>query len=255
MKTDILTRRNLVVAAGVAGLGAAAESAAANPPRAALSGPYVDVNTPQGSLLAHARLSGNIDPSQKRFDWFDGQVMAVAGNGNVTPLISVRGHIETGMAATGNAWRLQRRLFATYYDSASGKALSDFHNPLTGARVKVSHVTGAHSESVLEEGASLHWRQDGANFYLSHAAQIDFAPLTGLSTTTHLGAIADLQDAARTTVRDIGSWTLVTAWLPWLKMGQTAGHCVLQCRRGGGMEAAADLPSEVLADAPEASIA
>lgn len=238
MADDLISRRRWVVAAGLAGLGAATTPADANNAvRSELSGPYVDVTTPRGALVTRARLTGNLDPSGRRFDWFDGRVMAVGIAGSVTPLMSVRGHIETRLDAAGaESWRMRRSLFATYYDAASLKPLSEFHNPLTGARVKVSHIDGAAAESVLDATAVGQWRQTGANFELQHSVEADFGALTGLSVTTHTGSLADLQNAALTTLPDSGSWTLVTAWLPWLKMGSTPGHCVFQCTRGGGPE-------------------
>jgi len=232
---DLISRRRWVVAAGLGGLGAAATQARAAHPSATLSGPYLDVTTPAGARRAHARLSGNLDLAAPRFDWFDGEVMAVAAGGRVTPMMKVRGHIETRLTQT---WTLKRELFATYCDATSGQPLSEFRNPLTGSTVKVSHVDGAILEGVPATGQ---WRQVGANFELQQSAEVDFGTLAGLSVTTHTGTLADLQDATLTTIPDSGSWTFVIAWLPWLEMGNTPGHCVFQCARRGG----AELPANV----------
>lgn len=230
MGDDVISRRRWVVAAGLAGLGAAATQARAADRKATLSGPYLDVTAPEGARRGQARLAGNFAPKGRRYDWFDGQVIAVAANGSVTPLFKVRGHIETHFSDT---FSLHRRLFATYYDAKSGQTLAEFRNPLTGALVKVAHINGATSESQLAAGQ---WRQAGANFEVQHSEAVDFGAVSGLSVTTHTGTLADLQDATLTTVPDSGSWTLITAWLPWLQMGNTAGHCVFQCTRTGGAE-------------------
>lgn len=260
MNPGRFTRRNMFVALGMTGLGAAgaigsSAKAGTGAPNLSLSGPYLDVGAQSGDLLARARLFGNVDPSKKRFDCFEGQVMAVAPNGNVMPFAGIRGWIETDLRRDEHGWRRYRRVFGTYHD-ASGKPLVELHNPFNGDRVSVQHLSGALSVDSIEANPVGRWGTSGANFDFQDSAQIclqsndstdgssedSIDELAGFCITSHTGAIADLQNPKLTTVPDRGTLTMVTDWLPWLKMGRAPGHCLFQCQRVGGFETLADLP-------------
>lgn len=245
MKPLSISRRKVISAGSLAGMGVigAAMSPARGEtlPHVSLSGPHIDVRTPRGALLAQARICGNLDPTKPRFDWFDGQMMGVAPNGNVTPLAAVRGFIRSEIHDEEGKWSRHRRLVCAYYDLHMGKRLEDLYNPFTGSVVKVGHIDGAVSRDELELHSAANWQACGENFEFHDSEQVSFLSdepiqcLTGLSITSHNGAIADLQDPALTTISDQGTWTIITDWLPWLAMGGcTTGHCVFQCRRGGG---------------------
>lgn len=253
MKHFSLSRRKMISAGSLAGLGAvtvAMSSAMGDAPvRAGLSGPYLDVRTSRGALMAQARICANLDPAKQRFDWFEGQMMAVAPNGNVTPLTDIRGFIESAIEGADDGWSLRRRLVCTYYDRKTGRRLDEFYNPITGTVVAVSHIEGAVARDRLEPTLAMNWRECGMNFDFQDSAQIAFHSdipmrcLAGLSITSHSGLLADLQDPALTTVSDQGTWTLITGWLPWLEMSRRAsGHCVFQCRRAGGPALASEWP-------------
>lgn len=247
------TRRKMVAALGMTGLGAAgaiasSEKAQARAADLSLSGPYLDVGTQSGDLLARARLCGNVAPSKKRFDYFDGQVMGVAPNGNVMPFAGIRGWIETELHREGKGWSRYRRVFGTYYDPLSRRPLAELHNPFNGDSVTVEHLSGVLTVDRLEMKPAGRWGQSGGNFDFQDSAQIclqsDEATegLTAFCLTSHTGEIADLQNPQLTTVPDRGTLTLVTGWLPWMKMGRVPGQCLFQCQRVGGFETVADLP-------------
>ena len=81
------------------------------------------------------------------------------------------------------------------------------------------------------------------------------SPLPGRAKTTRSVSMADIQNHDLTTVRDTGTWRVVTPWMPWLEMGQAPGHCVIDCLRGGGAMMLSELPAAIVnafADAPAA---
>jgi hypothetical protein len=253
MNADRFTRRNIFTALGVTSLGAVgaiwspkkAHSRVAN---LSLSGPYLNVGTEAGALLARARVSGNIDPSKRRFDFFDGQVMAVAPNGNVMPFAGVRGWIETELQRDDRGWLRSRRIFGTYYEQSTGHSLAELHNPFTGEVVTVEHMSGATSVDRLAATQAGHWSMGGENFDFQDSAPIclrsdeSHEGATAYCVTSHSGALADLQNPELTTVKDRGAMTIVADWLPWLKMGRVPGNCLFQCRRVGGFERVSELP-------------
>lgn len=253
MNAGRFTRRKIFAALGMTGLGAV--GAAWSPKNAhsqvenlSLSGPYLDVGTAAGALLARARVSGNIDPSKRRFDFFDGQVMAVAPNGNVVPFAGIRGWIETDLQQDDRGWRRRRSIFGTYYDRTTGMSLVEFHNPFNGDMVTVEHLSGTATEDWLDVAQSGHWSKNGDNFDFQDSAQICLQSDGSLEgpgaycVTSHSGAIADLQNQELTTVKDRGVLMIVAGWLPWLKMGRAPGHCLFQCERVGGFERVSELP-------------
>ena len=42
-----------------------------------LKGPYLDLGTPNGNMLAVARMSGDLDLSKQKFGWYNGYVSGV----------------------------------------------------------------------------------------------------------------------------------------------------------------------------------
>ena len=238
-KATQLSRRNAMAASGVAGLGVAGLGAAAS----ANAGVALDLTNPSDELLARARLLGNADLSARRYDWFDGVVTGVAPDGHTVPFAALRGSMETRLVPLSDreGWQRTRIITGTYFDLKAETPLEKFLNPFTGEHVDVPALQLDVSD-VLDRDHATVWRQEGDQIIMEESEAFDgfdpFDPLgAGMTAmTTRVAAVRDVQDLTLTAVPDLGTWTLIGGWPHWLRMDQTPGHCLIQCKRGGGAD-------------------
>lgn len=107
-----------------------------------LSGPLLDLSTPQGNALAYARIQGNLDPAVTSYSWYAGRVsghrpgeagrdlMGIIGMGAVR-LLPLEG---------GSSWMMLRKELGFFTDLGSGDVIDRWRNPYTNEDVEVVHL-------------------------------------------------------------------------------------------------------------------
>ncbi|MDX2221943.1 MAG: DUF1838 family protein [Rhodospirillaceae bacterium] len=257
-----MERRSFLAATAATGLGSAAASAATGA-APSLTGPYIDLTTGKGTMLALARMDGNLDETKVKYGGASGIVSAVRANEKVRDLFGfeVLSVGQTRKQADGS-YRILHRETIFYTDLATGDVLSEYRNPFTDETVKVVDVINdpwnLHIEEFeprppsygglnkIEDGPRkphvLNWREIGGglvtalrniNLFYPSALQPEQWPRESAGkmaqvseTYTFVVKLADLQNPDLTSVTYGGSWSRVTPWLPWLLMGQAPGHIV-----------------------------
>lgn len=268
-----LDRRDLISGAGVLGLGALlgpASAADATPAAGdAISGPYLDLRTPRGNMLAFARLQGNLDPDKTKYLWFAGNVMGVRDGEKVRDLFRIEGMSSCRLEPLegGGYMRLLREV-GYYVDPGSGQVMNEWRNVYTGETVPVVHIANDPFNYKIEEqypeppsfgGQNqekppripfiLPWQQHGPylnldlhiHLYYPSPLQPDrwaresHGPMTR-ATEIFMNQVvaADLQNEALTSLAHTGTWMRMTPWLPWMLMDQAPGHVVYSCFKGTG---------------------
>lgn len=255
--TAALATAGAVAVAGSPALGASS--------KASLTGPYLDLTTGRGNMIARARLDGNLDESREKFGSGSGIVSAVRPGEAVRDLFGFEifsaGRLRK--QADGSFLFLHREVIY-YTDLKSGDVLTEFLNPYTNETVKVVDVANdpwnekfkPYLEPRPSYGGLIKPDAEPPKPYL-----IDWAYGTNglLIGTTHVNLyypatlkpdkwpresagpmnqvsefyqyfvpLADLQNERLTSVEYNGSWSRVTPWLPWMLMGQTPGHILYQ---------------------------
>lgn len=264
-----MERRNFLLTGTMAlGLSAAAEAFAATKPAKpgktpGLTGPYLDLTTGKGNMLALARLQANLDETRVGYGGATGVVSAVRDGEPLRDLFGFE------VVSAGRLWkqpdgsfRFLHRETVLYTDLKSGEVLTEFANPFTNETVKVvdivndpwnEHITefrprppsygGLNKNTdVPPEPLILPWRivgngmlsmQRHIHLFYPAALQPERWPresagkmnrVSEFFTTTV--SLADMQNPKKTSLPHTGSWTRVTPWLPWLLMGQAPGHIV-----------------------------
>lgn len=281
-------RRNLIGAALGAGAAAAATPAAAlvtRVPGASLTGPYLDLTTPRGAMTMMARL---VDISGKtRHGWYDGFAMSVRPGEAVRNLFGVRGMSSSKLLPLPNGqpgYRKLLRELVFYYDLETGKTLDTWKNPFTGEVNRVVHIANNPWNSEIRDVTPPGPSYGGLNtvkaeprplkvkfeiqgdrlvfqrhIHLYYKNALDpqkwpresTGPMVQVSEFFfHNVSLDDAQNRELTGIRNGGSWSRVTPWLPWMLMGQAPGHMMYTTYMAGS-ENLNDIPEPILSYARE----
>ena len=237
-----LSRRAAMTSACIAGVGIAANRMAAA--ALTLKAPTLDLTQPGDALLACARLVGNVAPQARRYDWFDGVMHGIAPDGRAIPLATLRGHVETSLTqhVDGDGWHRDRHIVGAYFDNETNAPLENMLNPFTGEQVTVP-AFGVELRDVLDGNELPTWRQHGDQIVLEEAESFTCAGVGATAVTSRVASLRAVHDPALTAVPELGTWMVLSPWPHWLRMDRTPGHCLIQCKRGGGANRRSALPN------------
>lgn len=256
-----MERRGFMAAAAL--LGAAGPAAAQSKP--SIKGPYVDLTTGKGNLIALARMEGNLDESKVKYGGASGIISAVRANEKIRDLFGFEvWSVATTRKQPDGSYRILHREAIYYTDLESGEILTEYLNPFTNEKVKVVDVINDPWNVHIEEFEPLppsygglnkppegprkphvlNWRevagglvvaQRNINLFYPSALPPDKWPResTGKMVQvsenyTYVVNLADMQNPEKTSIEYAGSWSRVTPWLPWMLMGAAPGHVLYQ---------------------------
>jgi hypothetical protein len=263
-----MNRRDVLLLTGslAVGLGAISAQRAFGAAGAAVpagfKGPYIDLTTPRGNVLAGVRMDANLDESKQKWGSVSGVVTGVRDGEAVRDLFGFE------VVSVARAWkqpegdyRVLHRESILYTDLASGDILTEWHNPYIDERVQVVDVINdpwnhhfsemvrrkgpdygglnkqpdpppvPFSMGFFEAGNGMVQNRIHINLYYKAAMQPDkwpresAGPMNRVSEFfTNAVKLEDLQNPDKTSVLSTGSWVRITPWLPWMLMGQAPGH-------------------------------
>ena len=223
----------------------------------------IDFMNPLWNRDSWARIQGDLNPENERFTYCTGQVLGIKPNEKVQELCSFETFLCTRLMPKedGTIRRLNKEVIF-YTDSRSGKIIEKWKNPWTGETVDVVHVANDPFNYTISEWLILApedlpngekappkkipllfpWKKlndktllltTDMHLYYPNALQPDkwpresAGPLVQVSELfRYLVPIDELENPELTSVNFQGSWQRLTPWLPWMLMGQTAGHCL-----------------------------
>jgi hypothetical protein len=263
-----MDRREMLMLTGTMAVGLGAGSApralaAAGPAvSAAYKGPYIDLTTPKGNMLAGVRMDANLDESKQKWASVSGVVTGVRDGEAVKDLFGFE------VVSVARAWkqpegdyRVLHREAILYTNLATGDVMTEWHNPYIDETVKVVDVINdpwnhhfaeeirlkgpdygglnkqpdpppmPFSMGFVDAGNGIVQNRTHINLYYKAALQPDTwpresaGPMNRVSEFfTNVVKLEDLQNPAKTSVLSTGSWVRITPWLPWMLMGQAPGH-------------------------------
>jgi hypothetical protein len=254
-----MDRRTVFLAAGATlAAGGLARAQGGDSP---LRGPYVDLTTGEGNMIARARIDGNLDESKIKYGSGTGVVSGVRPGEAIRELFGFEIFSAARLQKQPNgSFRLLHREVVYYTDLKSGEIINVFHNPYIDETVKVVDIvndpwdetieafypappsygglikapTGPRRPYILKwaetPGGMLSTMQQ-VNLYYPAALQPEKWPRESAGPMNQVTEIytftvnaADMQNPAKTSVICNGTWSRVTPWLPWMLMGQAPGH-------------------------------
>ncbi|WP_439532228.1 DUF1838 family protein [Polymorphobacter sp.] len=279
---DTTRRQWLAAAAAVAATPALAAATKAGTP--SLSGPFIDLATPEGNARAYARISGSLNPDVTSYSWYSGRVSGHRPGEAGRDLMNIigMGAVRLLPLAGEPGWVMLRKELGFFTDAA-GQVLDRWQNPYTEEEVEVVHlanpaINSAIKPFVREQGLYetvgapdkvkpflLPWQQVGDRAMTEIHAHIraknpldpakwpresSGAEVSISDANSFTVALADLQNAALQKVESIGNWVHSRPWQPWMLMGQADGNIQYTCFTGSS--ASLDrMPARIVALARE----
>jgi len=229
--------------------GAAVAAGAMSASLAAATTDRIDLSTPEGGLLASRKISCSLEDGVPVTYWWHGEMYSRIPGEKDRMLFRIEGmnirQCETVVdPERGTGFRLVSREILLYLDPETGRPLERWKNPWSGEEVDViqtendpvSMKTGffpvRRDGKPYEFDATIignDWFTTGATplFYLNPLAG-DYQPYVGgwyhaVEMFSDFGQVDDLTDPSRHTAHVVLSWTRISKWLPWMKMGDRVG--------------------------------
>lgn len=232
----------------------------------------MDPDSPAQQLTALARVRADTSGAPSTV-WWCGDVYQNAPGAAYEHLFGFEGINVSRLVEIDGGFQLLSREAAFYLDPRSREILEEWDNPVTGERVGVSHVWndpvnqqwleqqpwGPFRVPTTDLGDRVCLNMDIPLAYPSPLPVAEFPENSADDTYRALelfqffAAKADLADPSLTSVPCDLSWSRVSPWLPWMRMGSRPGGLVFHTR--GVKLAHGDVPerlrSYVAAHRPE----
>jgi len=265
----ITPSRRTLLSASVVGAAAMAlpARAALNTAPLSLTGPYLDLTTPEGNARAYARMQGSLDPTVTSYSWYSGRVTGQRPGEAARDLMGIIGMGAVRMLPQddGKSWMMLRKELGFFTDLETGEVIDRWVNPYLNEEVEVVHLANPAINApikpyVLEQGLyetigkkadakpfMLKWLQVGDRVMTEMHAHIKAKnPLdpalwkreSSGSTVTISDAnsftvlLADLQNPDLLKVESVGNWVHSRPYQPWMMMGQAPGNIQYTCFTG-----------------------
>ncbi len=286
----VLDRRQAL--GGVGGLGAFAATSLAlgtAPAQASkitpdsLKGPYLDLTTQRGNMIAMARMQGDIDVGKSKYGWYAGNVMGVRKGEKIRDLFRFEGFGVARLQELpdGKGYQKLLREVGYYVDSRSGEIMEEWENIYTGETVRVVSVAndpfnfkieeyfpeppsygGLNEEKPPRIPLQLPWEPRGSVMNMDSHIHLLYpsalqpnkwprespGPMTRVSELFMYQMDMDnVQDPNATSITSRGSWGRITPWLPWMLMDQAEGHIVYSCFMGSAPNGLDDIDPKIVA--------
>lgn len=281
-KIAVSARRSVLVA----GLGAASLAVSKNVQGASvapsLTGPYLDLKTGEGNMLAMARIVGDLDLTKQKYGWYRGVAMGFRPGEAGRDLFGVMG-MGAGRLIPFNdkpGFTNVRRECGYYFDLKTGEVIDTWVNPYTDEEVEVLHIANpqinAPIEPVLraaklyddpveaEKAATpylLDWQVAGDMLFAERHSHLyaknpldpkvwvreSAGPMIQITDSqSYVVSLSDMQNAKLTTIHESGKWVHVRPWQPFMLMGNSPGHFMFNCFTGSASKIE-DLPQDIVA--------
>jgi hypothetical protein len=256
------------------------ETSRAATANASLTGPYVDLTTPAGNVLAYARIQGSIDPAATSYSWYTGRVTGVRPGEAARDLMNIIGMGAVRMIPleSKQGFQMLRKELGFFVDGESGEVIDRWLNPYLDEEVEVVHLANPainakiqpyrQRQGLYEEIGDgrkgtpfiLPWQQIGgramaeqhANLWAKNPMDPSIWKRESAGENIRISdsntfnvAIKDLQDPDLQKVPSFGNWTHQRPWQPWMLMGQRQGFIQYTCFTGSAASLD-DMPEQIV---------
>jgi hypothetical protein len=244
-----------------------------------LTGPHLDLTTPEGNVEAFARINGDIDQAATSYSWYTGRVSGQRPGEAARDLMRIIGMGTVRMLPLqGRAgYQMLRKELGFFVDLETGAVLDRWTNPYSNEEVTVDHIanpsinveikpyigeTGLYEEVNPEKARPfvLDWTIVGdraiterhANLWVKNPLDPEVwkressGPMIAISDSNVFNvSLADLQNLELTKVPSQGHWVHQRPWQPWMLMGQEEGFISYNCVTGSA-GCLNDLPAQIV---------
>ena len=254
---------------------------ATTPSMPTLKGPYIDLTTGEGNMLAMARINGDLDLSKIKHGWYRGVLWGFRPGEAGRDLLGVRGMGSARLIPFTDkpGYTVVRRECGYYYDLKTGETVDWWVNPYNDEKVEVLHIANPQLNAPIEpvvRGARLYddpaeaakapepfvldWSVAGDGAFTEQRSHLwaknpldpmvwkreSSGPMIRITdSTSYLVKLSDMQNKALTTVEHTGTWVHVRPWQPFMLMGSAEGNCSFRCFTGSASKLD-DIPQDIV---------
>lgn len=273
-----MKRRNLLKSALAVSLLSSGARGASGLPN--LNGPYVDLRTPEGNVLAYARIQGNLDPEATSYSWYSGRVSGMRPGEAGRDLMGIIGMGAVRMLPLDGEYGFQmlRKELGFFVDLETGEVIDRWVNPYIDEEVEVVHLANPAINAAIKpyrQRQGLYEEIDGGG--KGTPFMLPWKLVGGRAMTEQHGhlwvknpmdpavwkresagssirisdsnsfnvSIEDLQNPDMKKVPSFGNWTHQRPWQPWMLMGQAPGFIQYTCFTGSAASLD-DVPSQIV---------
>lgn len=222
----------------------------------------VDLSNPRDYQRAFMRVRGDVSGKEAVYHW-TGKVYSMIPGEQRKELFHFEGFSVARLVEVENGWQMLTREAAFYSDPRTGEILETWQNPFTKKDVPVVQVWNDPvnqqfdftDEEVafiskflpsVDMGDQLVFYMDIFPFYPSALPRKDYAQFSQSDTYQAAEFFqffvdkAELLNETLSSVPATISWTRISPWMPFMRMGDKPGNLVFVCRGSklmGGYEA------------------
>jgi len=243
-------------------------------------GPF-DLTTPQGNVIALAKMTGTLQPGAHKHGWYSGVLMGVVPGEAVRDLVGIVGMSSQRLrfVPERNGYQLLQKECGFFLDLDSGEIIDRWRNPYLNEWVEPFHIANpAVNRWILPVVAEerfydrtdgsrpepkpfiLPWQRAGDRLMLEQRVHFwaknpldpaiwkresSGAEIQVSDAMSYNTSFAALADPSTQSVDYVGHWVHVRPWQPWMLMGNRAGHCLYSATTGSAASLA-DVPAHIV---------
>lgn len=227
----------------------------------------VDLSNPRDYQRAFMRVRGDISGQEAVYHW-TGKVYSMIPGEQRKELFHFEGFSVARLVAVENGWQMLTREAAFYSDPRTGEILETWQNPFTKKDVPVVHVWNdpvnqqldftdeevAYISKFLPSvdlGDQMVFYMDIFPFYTSALPRKDYPQFSQNDTyqaAEFFQFFVDKSALLNETLSSVPatiSWTRISPWMPFMRMGDKPGNLVFVCRGSKLMDGWDALPESV----------
>ncbi len=244
----------------------------------------LNLNDPQTNLTQFTRLMGSANPEEETIGYYGGHLFASLPGKKLIPLVGLEGIGVSRMETQANGdVRVFHREIGYYSDIRTGEYIDWWHNPLIDDKVEVYHIKNMQVNNKM--AAMNEFEMDHTVIKVPFPSKWDFMGATGVNNfelhmelpslltkdkwpREYAGPMtkvsemflrqfdtADLLNPKLDSIPNMGSWSRVATWFPWMLMGEMPGEIVFRTHslklRNGIDDIPAQLRAKIEKEDPE----
>ena len=274
-----ISRRDFLVAAGVAGtvavsLRAAAEQSPGDP----MAVPdQLDTRDPDHNLVTYMKILSDLS-GRPTYRFHTGRILSVAPGQLGQPFMDfVACKQDRVRRLTDGSYQHGYRGVILFTEVDTGRVLDTFENPLTGKTNRVQHFRtqwgsgvftrhGAYSlaaagqaqeaPGLRDKPFQLGWTIVGDDVWVTYDERVAVRDAGGAivyadsSMYRYHASLGQLKDPEQPSADTVMSWNTETTWWPWMDMGDTPGHLIFGSM-GRKFADLAEVPEQVISASEE----
>ncbi len=187
------------------------------------------------------KVRSSLDGQPSYLTWSGSIYAFIPGEGRKLLFKMVGMNVSRCIAADENSWDFTSRELTYYLDPNTGEILDKWENPWTGEELTVVHVANNPVQGHLKGSFPAHVHDDITTFWFdlfpiypnplaADARFMEYSPQPTYQAVELFKLAVPTEDLSNPEINSVTklflSWDRIGPWVPWMKMGDRAGHLI-----------------------------